>query len=185
MTVGYAFFRSQRRPRLLLTVLAAFAIGPAPTPAIAGPEPSLHDYPLAGLEIRATSVLGTFVGGAGDSSPGGMLWKAVVRHTPLTRTAASPALIIGGGVQLQLWSQEGLSQTSRIFSGGTITYAADRSSGSACGQQVFHVSATLATTNASDDSGLLEAYLTHHRRSVFGHCITYAATVRGSLKIVN
>lgn len=185
MTVGHAFFRSQRRPRLLVTVLAAFAIGPAPTPAIAGPEPSLHDYPLAGLEIRATSVLGTFVGGAGDSSPGGMLWKAVVRHTPLTRTVDSPALIVGGGVQLQLWSQAGLSQTSRIFSGGTITYAADRASGSVCGQQVFHVRATLATANDADDSGLLEAYLTHHRRSVLGRCITYAATVRGSLKLVN
>ena len=101
------------------------------------------------------------------------------------RTVDSPALIVGGGVQLQLWSQARLSQTSRIFSGGTITYAADRSSGSACGQQVFHVRATLATANAADDSGLLEAYLTHHRRSVLGRCITYAATVRGSLKLVN
>ena len=88
-------------------------------------------------------------------------------------------------VQLQLWSQAGLSQTSRIFSGGTITYAADRASGSVCGQQVFHVRATLATANDADDSGLLEAYLTHHRRSVLGRCITYAATVRGSLKLVN
>jgi hypothetical protein len=114
-----------------------------------------------------------------------MLWKAVVRHTPLTRTTHSPALITGGGVTLQLWSREGLSQKSRIVSGGTITYAVERSSGSACGEQVFRVSATLATTNVDADRGLLEAYLTHHRRSVFGRCITYAATVRGSLRLAD
>ena len=89
----------------------------------------------------------------------------------------------GGGVTLQVWSQKRLSKESHIFSGGTISYVPDRSSGSGCGQQVFRVTATLATSSEADDSGLLDAYLTHYRRSVFGRCITYAATVHGSLTL--
>ena len=182
MTWSTAFVRGRHGPRLLLTVLAALVIGPMASSATAGAQSSLDRYALAGVETRATNDVGTFVGGAGDSTPSSMLWKAVVRHTQLTR-AGNPAVITGGGVTLQVWSQKRLSKESHIFSGGTISYVPDRSSGSGCGQQVFRVTATLATSSEADDSGLLDAYLTHYRRSVFGRCITYAATVHGSLTL--
>lgn len=176
-------------PRVLPTGLIALALGVfAGTPALASGESSSHVYMLAGAETRATSVVGTFVGGAMGSQPGGMLWKAVVQHTPLTRKAESPALITGGGETLKVWSGERFSEATRSFTGGTIAYAGDRSSSSACGQQVFRVNATLAGTKADEvagDGGLLHVYLTHHRKSIFGRCITYAASVRGSLRLTD
>jgi hypothetical protein len=168
-------------------VLAALAVGiSSVTPAVASGESSSHLYMLAGAETRATSVVGTFVGGAVGSQPGGMLWKAVVQHTRLSRTAESSALITGGGVTLKVWSETRLFETTRSFTGGTIAYASERSSSSACGQQVFRVNATLAGTKGGEPAGgggLLQVYLTHHRKSIFGRCITYAASVRGSLSL--
>jgi hypothetical protein len=171
---------------VLLIALAGLAVAAsAVTPAVAASTSSPHLYTVAGVETRATGVLGTFVGGAVNPRTGGMLWKAVVQHTPLTRKADSPALITGGGVTLRVWSGERFSETTRSFTGGTIAYAGDRSSRSSCGQQVFRVDAALAGTRAAGDAGLLQVYLTHHRKSIFGRCVTYAASVSGSLRLAD
>jgi hypothetical protein len=176
--------RKWSRSRLLSTVFAAFSIGLSwATLADAGTVSALHRYGLAGVEVRASSSEGTFVGGAAESRLSGMVWKAVVRHTPLTRKADSPALITGGSVTLHVPTQNPAFEESRSFNDGTITYAADRSSGASCGAQVFRVNATLDATNAGEESGALQVFLTHHRRLVFGRCLTYAATVRGSLRL--
>jgi hypothetical protein len=65
-------------------------------------DSSSHLYMLAAAETRATNVVGTFVGGAVGTQPGGMLGKGrrLFRHTPLTRKAERPSLIAGGGVTL-------------------------------------------------------------------------------------
>jgi hypothetical protein len=183
MEPARSFFRDAPRLRLPLAALAVLAVGlpPASPAVVASPSP-LHHYLLAGVEARATSTVGTFVGGAADPQLDGMLWKAVVRHAPLSRTG-TPSPITGGSVTLHVASATGFSTQSRSFTAGTIAYAADLSSRSACGRQAFRVNATLAPTSEADGSGSLDVYLTHHRRSLFGQCITYAATVRGSLDL--
>jgi len=185
MDLVRSFFRDPPRLSLQLKALAVLAVSfpPASPAVVASPSP-LHRYLLAGIEARASSTIGTFVGGAADPQLDGMLWKAVVRHDPLSRTG-TPSLITGGSVTLHVASATRFSTQSRSFTAGTIAYAADLSSQSACGRQVFRVKATLAPTNEAGDSGSLNVYLTHHRRSLFGQCITYAATVRGSLNVTS
>lgn len=185
MELARSFFRDPPRLGLRLTALAVLVLGiPPASPAVAASPSPLHRYLLAGVEARATNTVGTFVGGAADPQLEGMLWKAVVRHVPLSRTG-TPALITGGSVTLHVASPTRFWTQSRSFTAGTIAYAPDLSSPSACGRQVLRVNATLAPTTEADDSGSLDVYLIHHRRSLFGHCITYAATVRGSLNLTS
>jgi hypothetical protein len=74
---------------------------------------------------------------------------------------------------------------SGAFTGGTVVYLKERSSVSACGTQVFQVSGTLAELkrDALSGNGTLQVYLTHQRRMIWGRCVIYAATVKGSLRL--
>jgi hypothetical protein len=63
-------------------------------------DSSSHLYMLAAGETRATNVVGTFVGGAVGTQPGGMLGKAVVQAHAADSQSGRPALIAGGGVTL-------------------------------------------------------------------------------------
>jgi hypothetical protein len=47
---------------------------------------------------------------------------------------------------------------------------------SGCGKQIFHVVGDVATT-VGDGSATFDVALTHYRRSIFGVCRTYGATV--------
>jgi hypothetical protein len=138
MTLRDDFVKDLNRQRWVRAGLVVLSIGlMSSTSATTAPVVSSHRYGVAGVEMRASSVEGIFVGGAAEAQFGGLLWKAVVRHTPLTRTIERPALITGGRVTLQVFSGKALSTESHSFSGGTIAYAAGRSTGSACGEQVF------------------------------------------------
>src|SRR6185503_18042936 len=128
MELARSFFRDPPRLGLRLTALAVLVLGiPPASPAVAASPSPLHRYLLAGVEARATNTVGTFVGGAADPQLEGMLWKAVVRHVPLSRTG-TPALITGGSVTLHVASPTRFWTQSRSFTAGTIAYAPDLSS---------------------------------------------------------
>jgi hypothetical protein len=169
--------------RALFVILVALAAAGAALPAAASGFP--ERYALAGAETHATGGSGEFVGGALRARDDPMFWKAVVRHRSLSRDPARAAQITGGTLTLRFGSDGGVASTRGTFTGGTVTYDAARSAASACGRQVFQVDATVANLRRDGLSatGTLEVYLTHHRRTIFGRCITYAATVNGSLSL--
>jgi hypothetical protein len=172
-------------PRPLLFTVVALAVSASVMLPAAASGASAEMYTLVGAETRASTVVGSFVGGAFRAPSDGMLWKAVVRHTPLTRDPARAAQITGGTLTLKVELGGRFSSVTGAFTGGMVVYLKERSSVSACGRQVFQVVGTLAEVKREmlSGNGTLQVYLTHHRRMIWGRCITYAATVTGSLSL--
>jgi hypothetical protein len=163
-----------RRTRLT-TVAAGLAAAALVVTGIAAAAIS-STYAVAGIEVAATSTQGTFVGSGAGSGGDKLVWKAVVDHTPL-----GPNATITGGSLAALSHGDGLSTLTGTFTGGTVTLVV---SGLPCGNQVYDVDGTLDL--ASGDAvgtGTFDAQLTHYRVSLFGRCITFAATVRGTLAV--
>jgi hypothetical protein len=145
---------------LLVTGVGAAAISPA--------------YNVAGIEVAVTPTQGTFIGSGTGSGGDKLVWKAIVDHTGL-----SPNATITGGSFAAISHGDGLSTLTGTFTGGTVTLVEP---GLPCGNQVYDVDGTLDL--ASGDAvgtGTFDVQLTHHRISLFGRCITFAATVRGTL----
>jgi hypothetical protein len=148
-----------RRMAAALSLAAAIAAVPVTTLAAT-------TYSLAGVETFANASTGRFVGLAIASDDYGT-WKATVVHDALPTNVGQSAAISGGSFALDGKVRD-LAGT--IDSGGAITLLAT----STCGKQTYGVTGTLSTGTAG-----FTATLTHYRTSIFGHCITYAATVKG------
>jgi hypothetical protein len=174
--------RYARRAALVGIVAVAAGWGVMP---VSASDLAPQVYRLAGTEIRATSSSGTFTG-EGLRSPGNALvWKATVRHTALNRNPATPAQITGGTVALRLWSKRSLSVISGDVTEGTVTFNKMRSSTAACAKEVYDVSGILGNVRSGGlvGHGAIQVALTHHRRMIWGHCITYGATLSGNLSL--
>lgn len=153
--------------------LAAFVLGGmlAAQVAVAAAATSVA-YEVRGAEVYATSTRGVFTGAAwaADDYAG---WYAVVDHTAFD--AARSATITGGTFALSGYQRE----VSGTFNpGGTVLL---RQADSGCGREVFDVDGTL--TLAGGGSGVFDATLVHYRRSLFGRCMTYGATVSGTVSL--
>ena len=118
---------------------------------------------LTGTEIVPfSSTRGTFVGVATGQLPAA--WRVQIVHEPL---ATGPAVAISGG-RFVLVTRAGQFVNGAVRS-GTVTV---ESRGSHCTDQTYGVSAILSM-------GSFVGTLTHHRRSIFGRCLVYAATLTG------
>ena len=127
-------------------------------------------YQVRGIEIYATATRGVFTGVTWAADDYGQ-WYAVVDHTAFD--AARTATITGGTFDLNGYRRD----VSGTFDpGGTVLL---RSADAGCGREVFDVDGTL--TLAGGGTGVFDATLVHYRRSLFGRCITYGATVSGSV----
>ncbi len=118
---------------------------------------------LSGTEIVPfSSTRGTFVGVATGQLPAA--WRVQIVHEPL---AAGPTVAITGG-RFTLVTRSGnlLSGTVKT---GSVTV---QNRGSHCTDQTYNVGVSLTL-------GSFEGTLTHHRRSVLGRCLVYAATLTG------
>jgi len=143
----------------------------------AGSTAASSSYDVRGIEVAATSTEGTFVGAGSGSTGDALFWKAVVDHTPLSPDAT----ITGGSLTARSAGARGLGALHGTFTGGTVTYDAARSSRASCGTQVYEVVGRLSISRgAATGTGTFHAYLTHHRLSLLGRCITYGATVSRS-----
>ena len=118
---------------------------------------------LTGTEIvPVSSTLGTFVGVATGQLPGA--WRVQIAHEPL---ATGPTVLITGGT-FTLRTSSGKRFHGPVTAGSVTVI--DR--GSQCTNQTYRVSAAVKI-------GSVAVTLTHHRRSFFGRCVVYAATIQG------
>jgi hypothetical protein len=160
MPAGY-----RRRVRtvsgLALGFAAALLLAASIAPS-AGATASYTDT-LTGTEIPPiSSTLGTFVGVATGALPAA--WRVQIAHRPL---ASGDTVDITGG-SFSLVARNG-ARLGGPVSGGSVTVT-DR--GSRCRSQTYHVVASFS-------AGAFDGTLTHHRRSLFGRCVIYAATIKG------
>jgi hypothetical protein len=153
--------------------MAAAALVISPAAAIAAtPADS-----VSGLEYAATPAQGRFAGIASGALPG--VWSVTVDHTPLGAAAA----ITGGDFHLATRRGGTLTAVTGEFTAGTVRQL---SGFTGCASQRYAVHGVLDKVGsgaARRGTGTLDATLTHYRTKIFGQCVTYSASVRGSLSL--
>jgi len=162
-----------------LLALATVALAMlAPARAVAAPT---YTDTLGGYEYWATSTEGRFAGTAAGDLPG--TWNATVQHTPLCISCSPTATITGGSVSLATAVGVIPTLVTGTFTGGTVQVL---NPGAGCTNQTFAVSGVLGdvgTWSSGSGTGTFAVTLTHFRRSLFGRCITYGASVHGTLSV--
>ena len=145
------------------TTLAALTLALLATLTGTASATTAYSDRLTGTEIvPVSSTRGTFVGVARGQLPAA--WRGQITHE---RLSTGPTVAITGG-SFVLLTRSG--QTLRgAVTGGTVSVT-DR--GSHCTDQRYEVSASLSI-------GSFDGTLTHHRHSIFGRCLVYAATIDG------
>jgi hypothetical protein len=165
-------------PRMLLVVaLAALALC-APVGALAA---QTYNDTISGIEYFATSTEGRFAGTAAGALPGN--WNADVQHTPLCLSCTPTATITGGSVLLATVLGSSPTVITGTFTGGSVQVL---NAGANCTNQTFAVNGALGSVGpwfGGSGSGTFTATLTHYRYSIFGRCITYSASVAGTLTL--
>ena len=153
--------------------------------ALCGPASSLaaqtYSDTVGGYEYYATSTDGKFAGIAAGALPGS--WNADVQHTALCISCSTTATITGGSFSLATALNSIPTLITGRFSGGTVQVT---NPGANCTNQTFAVDGTLGNVGAwygGTGGGTFKATLTHYRYSVFGSCITYSASVTGTLTL--
>ena len=128
-------------------------------------------YGIRGIEIHATATQGTFTGVAWAADDFGT-WTAVVQHTPFD--ANRNATITGGTFTLDGRARD----ASGTFTSGSVNLT---SADPGCGREFFSVDGAMSLRGGG--SGAFSATLVHYRTQVFGRCITYWVTVRGTTEL--
>jgi hypothetical protein len=148
-----------------LTAVAAMLL--LPSAAIAAP---VHTDQVKGIEYSATPTIGKFGGTATGPLPGA--WNATVIHDQLKPGAAAP--ITGGSVTL--YTHRTITGT---FVNGTVSPI---NTPTTCVNERFNVTGHLTFDGGT---GNFRAILTHHRTKLRSSCITYGATVAGTLTVTS
>jgi hypothetical protein len=161
----------------LLVVAAAVVLVPAASAA-----PASTSFAITGYEYAFTQTVGSFAGKGSGNGGESAVWNATVQHDPLGST---PTYVNGGSFQIGTLS---LSTGHVDYVTGTIRYHSGTittlNSGPNCTNQQYLVTGALddvTTRTTSAGSGAFEVTLTHHRYSIFGHCVIYKASVGGQV----
>ena len=160
----------------------------AATPASAG----MHRSVITGFEFYATSTQGRFAGSAAGQGADGLTgaWSIVVDHTNLNGcwyANQTCGRVTGGSFSLVVPNPTEV--VSGAFNSRTTEDQPDTivlvDPGSYCRNQVFRIVDGLHNVGTWEHSGTggFAAYLTHYRHSIFGQCITYSATVQGTVEL--
>jgi hypothetical protein len=144
-----------------LTLVSVPAIALATTPVT---------YAISGVEYAATTYVGSFAGVAVAPDDYGT-WQATIVHGVLPTTVGGTTGVSGGSFALDGKVRD---LAGSVNSGGLITLLTT----STCGKQTYSVVGSLTLSGGAGSAGV-SAVLTHYRIWLWGHCITYAATVRG------
>jgi len=158
----------------MVPIVAAAAMVISPAVAMAATR---SPDSVSGLEFAATSTQGRFVGIASGALPGA--WSVTVDHTPLGTSAA----ITGGDFHLATRLDGTFTTVTGDFTAGTVRQL---SGFTGCASQRYAVHGVLdkvGSGGAGHGTGTLDATLTHYRTTIFGQCLTYSASVRGSLSL--
>ena len=146
-----------------LVAVAAALVCAFPLAAAAASASSSYSDSFAGTEIiPISSVRGTFVGVARGQLPA--VWRTQIVHQPLS--SGSTVAITGG--TFSILGRTGVRLGGAV-TGGSVTVT---NRGSHCSNQTYRVSVTFG-------GGSFDGTLTHHRRSILGSCLIYAATISG------
>jgi hypothetical protein len=140
-----------------------------------------YDDTISGYEYYATSTDGKFAGSAAGAVPGD--WNADVRHTPLCVSCTPTATITGGSFLLVTILKSVPTLVTGTFTGGSVQVT---DAGANCTSQAFAVNGILGDVGPwyrGSGSGTFSATLTHYRYRIFGSCITYSASVTGTLSL--
>ena len=164
-----------------LALAATFALAITVWPAPAAAATTYADS-VSGVEYWASSTQGRFTGVASGQLPG--VWNATVNHTPLSLASTPTAAITGGRFELAT-SVGGLPTlvTGTFLPAGTVNVI---NPGTGCTNQTFAVQGPLGSVGpwyGGTGTGTFAVTLTHYRSRVFGSCITYSASVVGSLEL--
>jgi hypothetical protein len=164
--------------RLIILLVAALTLLVAPATAAAA---QTYTDTISGFEYAFTSTEGRFAGTASGGLPGS--WNATVQHTPLCLSCTPTATITGGGFSLATTHNGLPALVSGAFVGGTVQVT---NVGAGCSNQTFAVNGILGNVgwwSSGSGSGTFQATLTHLRRSILGTCVTYGASIRGTLSL--
>ena len=156
----------------LVAAVAALVIGPASAIAATTSSDS-----ISGLEYAATPAQGRFVGIASGALPGA--WSATVDHTPLGTSAA----ITGGDFDLVTRLGGTLTAVTGDFTRGTVRQLSGFTGCASQRYAVYGVLGDVGSGSAGRGTGTFAATLTHYRTTIFGQCLTYAASISGSLTL--
>jgi hypothetical protein len=132
---------------------------------------------ISGYEYYFTSTDGRFAGSASGALPGS--WNADVQHTKLCLSCTPTATITGGSFSLAT----GSTLVTGTFTGGTVQVT---NVGLNCSNQTFAIRGILGSVGrwyGGGGTGTFSATLTHYRHWLFGSCVTYGASVRGTLSL--
>jgi hypothetical protein len=165
---------------LFVAVVIAGVVIAAVAPATAVPASSQSDT-ISGYEYWATSTDGRFAGTASGALAGG--WSADVRHTALCLSCAPTATITGGRFALLTAIHKIPRLVTGSFTGGAVQVV---NRGTHCTKQTFTINGILskvASWSGGNGNGTFAVTLTHFRHPAFGSCITYGASVNGTLSL--
>jgi hypothetical protein len=152
--------------RLAIAASLSLALVGVPAMTLAATQVT---YAVSGVEYAATTTVGSFAGVAVATDDYGT-WQATIAHSPLN---SSPATITGGTFTLD----GKVRDLAGTFVTGSITLLTTVT----CGKQTYSVSGSLNVTAGGSGTADFGAVLTHYRFCLWGHPITYAATVKGSV----
>ena len=171
--------RTGRRTRraaalvLLAAIVGLYAGAPGPARAT-----EVESYQLDGYEVFYSPTRAMFAGTSGDGLGGVSAWYSSIDHS----LVISPSGAITGG-----WAVLHRPDGVRIggwFSGGDVVLVDD---GPGCTTEAHSVEGALVSVTRSDTgavgSGVFRATLLHHRAWLFGTCISYSASVSGSIEL--
>jgi hypothetical protein len=164
------------RALLIAALIAAAVVVPAAALAARTSSDT-----IVGYQYYATSTDGKFVGAASGALPGS--WNAEVQHTALCLSCATTATITGGSFLLTTIRNGIPTLITGSFAGGTVQVT---NKGTNCTNRTFAVDGILGrvgTWYSGSGTGSFNITLTHYRRSIFGNCVTYGASVGGSLTV--
>jgi hypothetical protein len=150
----------------------------APADALAG---QTYSDTISGQEYYYTATDGRFAGAASGALPGD--WNADVQHTKLCLSCTPTATITGGSFSLTTTLSGFPALVTGKFTGGTVQVI---NRGANCTNQTFAVNGILGSVGAwysGHGSGVFATTLTHYRTSILGSCVTYGASVKGSLSL--
>lgn len=136
---------------------------------------------ISGYEYYATSTDGKFAGDASGLLAG--YWNTDVQHTPLCISCMPTATITGGSFSLATTLDGASTLVTGKFTGGTVQV---KNVGTNCSDQTFAVDGVLGSLGpwySGTGSGSFSVMLTHYRRLLFGSCITYSASVSGTISL--
>jgi hypothetical protein len=164
--------------RWIILLAAALALLVAPATAAAA---QTYSDTISGYEYAFTSTDGRFAGTASGALPGS--WNADVQHTALCLSCTPTPTITGGSFSLVTTRNGFPALVSGDFVGGTVQVT---NVGSNCSNQTFAVDGILGNVgwwSPGSGTGTFRATLTHFRHSILGKCVTYGASVRGTLTL--